>query len=91
LRRFASRRDVRRRELLVCLRERTTSRDDASMRLGRRIDQAQNLLRGLGASLSRLAAEEAGRFLRGCGDPEDRPPPVGTDLSLATITGVVSQ
>lgn len=87
---LVGRRDVRRRELLVCFREPSTSHEDASVRLSRRIDQAQNLLRGLGVSLRRVPAEEAGRYLRACGDPEGRQPPAATDLSLSTITGVAT-
>lgn len=88
LEQLGERRDVRRRELLVCFRDAAAPQADASARLTRKIDQAQNLLRGLGVSLRRLSSDEAGRYLRTCGDPEGQPPPVGADLTLSTVEGV---
>lgn len=87
LERLGERRDVRRRELVVCFREAAPDAD-ASERLTRRIDQAQSLLRGLGVSLLRLPADEVGRYLRTCGDPEGYPPPQPADLTASSIKGV---
>lgn len=86
---LVSRRDVRRRELLLCFRDPVTSEEQASTRLHRRIDQAESLFRGMGITLRRLTSDEAGRYLRACGDPEGFQPPLGADLSTKPITGLV--
>jgi hypothetical protein len=85
---LAVKRDARRREVLVCLREPRVSRDDAAIRLQRRVDQAVDLLRAIGVTLKRLSAGETSQFLRACADPETPQTPVGCDLSSSAVLGV---
>ncbi len=84
---LAGQRDVLAREVLVCFREPLSSGEEAGMRLARRIQQAEALLRGFGVTLRRLERDEAARHLRACADPEAPPVPLGADLSNATIIG----
>ncbi|MGH2704450.1 MAG: PrgI family protein, partial [Actinomycetota bacterium] len=54
LRDLGGRRDALRREVLICLREPRGSEEEAASRIGRRIQQAEALLRGFGIRLRRL-------------------------------------
>ncbi|MGH2669659.1 MAG: PrgI family protein, partial [bacterium] len=84
---LSGRRDILRREVIVCLREPAGAPEEAASSLARRFDQAQGMLRAIGISLRRLEPEETASCLRCSTDPEGAPPPAGSSLSAEVIRG----